>query len=315
MDQARLNLDATDKDVEVGLLIFGFNRPKELENVLNHVPEWFPGKISIFLDGPRSGNRVDKVGCRKSMEVAKNFCKDREGCEVISSRTNLGLTRSIVGGISASLEHHQKVIVLEDDCLPNDDFFRFTLASLRAFEDDNSVGMVQGTTWRTPFTISTDTYYRSRYHKIWGWATWRDRWQGYEDLLAGWDSNFAKAVARSWMRNPLKRIQFVAAIDALEELDTWDYQWVVHLMNNQQTSVAPSCNLVTNVGFGSLATHTKETFFHVRGQRKNLDSSSLVLSKWPSWVIDGIGVTLEVMSILFSLPRLAIRKLPWRPGR
>ena len=38
----------------------------------------------------------------------------------------------------------------------------------------------------------------------------------------------------------------------------WDWQWIWHQTLHQQLSIVPSVNLVTNIGFDTDATHTKE---------------------------------------------------------
>jgi hypothetical protein len=38
--------------------------------------------------------------------------------------------------------------------------------------------------------------------------------------------------------------------------ETWDYQWLYHVLVNEGVSVVPEVNLVENIGFGTDATHT-----------------------------------------------------------
>jgi hypothetical protein len=40
------------------------------------------------------------------------------------------------------------------------------------------------------------------------------------------------------------------------EIDTWDYQWVLALLNRGGLAINPNRNLVTNIGFGADATNT-----------------------------------------------------------
>ena len=41
------------------------------------------------------------------------------------------------------------------------------------------------------------------------------------------------------------------------EADTWDYQWFFNCWAQNGLAVVPGSNLVTNIGFGEDATHTK----------------------------------------------------------
>jgi hypothetical protein len=42
------------------------------------------------------------------------------------------------------------------------------------------------------------------------------------------------------------------------KIDTWDYQWTFACWLNHMLAVLPQVNLVTNIGFGGEATHTRE---------------------------------------------------------
>ena len=42
------------------------------------------------------------------------------------------------------------------------------------------------------------------------------------------------------------------------KIDTWDYQWVLASWAQGMVSIIPRVNLVSNIGFGSEATHTCE---------------------------------------------------------
>ena len=43
------------------------------------------------------------------------------------------------------------------------------------------------------------------------------------------------------------------------EIDTWDYQWTFACWSHNGLTCLPARNLVTNIGFGLNATHTKST--------------------------------------------------------
>ena len=42
-----------------------------------------------------------------------------------------------------------------------------------------------------------------------------------------------------------------------DEIDTWDYQWVFANWVEGWLSITPAVNLISNIGFGENATHTK----------------------------------------------------------
>ena len=41
------------------------------------------------------------------------------------------------------------------------------------------------------------------------------------------------------------------------EIDTWDYQWIFTIWNNNGFCITPNYNLISNIGFDDSGTHTK----------------------------------------------------------
>ena len=45
----------------------------------------------------------------------------------------------------------------------------------------------------------------------------------------------------------------------LKNIDTWDYQWFYTIWKNRGYTIQPTINLIKNIGFDELATHTKSS--------------------------------------------------------
>jgi hypothetical protein len=80
------------------------------------------------------------------------------------------------------------------------------------------------------------------------------------------------------------------------KISTWDYQWNFCNLINGRLSVIPHKNLVTNIGFGDLATHTK-----INDKTSNIPSSTMVFPLvHPEFIIrDNIA---DYNTDLLSLP-------------
>lgn len=59
-------------------------------------------------------------------------------------------------------------------------------------------------------------------------------------------------------------------------IDTWDYPFTMSRLLNSGLSVIPGKNLVTNIGFGELATHTKGKPEWFSNERHAVDFENLV---------------------------------------
>ena len=91
---------------------------------------------------------------------------------------NMDYLRGIV------FKNNDRVIILEDDCIPNYSFFKFSNLILEKYKDDNRISQVSGNNFLNFKKFkrrNRDSYFFSTLTSSWGWATWRNRWSNYYD--------------------------------------------------------------------------------------------------------------------------------------
>lgn len=177
------------------------------------------------------------------------------------SEENLGCGRRVASGLTAALQAYDRAIVLEDDTLPEPSFFSFCETMLERYADDPSVMHVSGTNAAVGMgkTPAADSYRLNLIPDIWGWATWSRAWRHYDLGVPEWP----EVRPTGWLESllPLKEEQgvFRTAFDSqhrrVNDPCTWDWSWIYSCLRHGRT-VTPMRNLVTNVGFGTGATHT-----------------------------------------------------------
>jgi hypothetical protein len=99
---------------------------------------------------------------------------------------------------------------------------------------------------------------------MWGWATWRRAWNGYDVSMSDWPTN--KLALLAWLGHRHDAIwHWVDKFDAtyLGKIDTWDYQWIWRVMKERGLVVTPAYNMITNLGFNPDATHTTNSEWHL----------------------------------------------------
>ena len=74
-----------------------------------------------------------------------------------------------------------------------------------------------------------NSYYFSRFTHNWGWATWRRAWKSFNHNL----------------------------LPESEKKHVWDVAWEASVKAKHGLSIIPAVNLVSNIGSGKDATHTK----------------------------------------------------------
>ena len=247
---------------DVPVLVLGFNRPDRVRTLIERLRVVKPERIFFAVDGPRSHVETD----RKLVSETHSLVSELNwGCEVSThfQESNLGCAEGVTAGINWFFTQVGEGIILEDDVIPSESFFQFSAELLERFRLDQRVWCISGSN-RIPATeVSTEFSYRfSAIPQIWGWATWRDRWDNYSLDIQQWRSKgltnrqLFKVVGYS----PAAFLYWSANFDLMAKMavDTWDIQLVNAAMRNQALAVIPNVNLVENIGWGADATHTQE---------------------------------------------------------
>jgi hypothetical protein len=196
-------------------------------------------------------------------------------CEVLTnfSETNLGCKRRMSSGIDWIFDQVERAIILEDDCLPDITFFRFCEELLEFYRLDRRIAQITGVNFQLGHRLNNDSYYFSKYCHIWGWATWRDRWKGHYDVdMKHWPRIRDGGTLSDLVGGPAEAKYWTGVFERTfqGQIDTWDYQWVFACMLQGRLAVLPNANLVSNIGFGSAATHTTGS-----GELANLRAESM----------------------------------------
>ena len=242
---------------DVTVLLIIHRRAEFTRRVFDAVASARPRRLLIAADGP--ADNADRPLCEATREVVARVDWD---CDVRRdySAVNLGVDRRVESALAAVFADNESAIVLEDDCVPSPQFFTFCRAMLDRYSNDRRIVHVSGETYRRE-PPSGASYYFSKYPLAWGWATWRRTWEGFDPLLSSWPRFAARPEGsllfdtrdeeRYWRETFAQQHELAAR----DRSASWDYAWYFACMT-QGLSIHPGVNLVSNVGFDSLATHT-----------------------------------------------------------
>jgi hypothetical protein len=240
------------------VLLLIFNRPETTARVFDAVRRARPPRLYVTADGPRATHAHDAARCA---EVRRMTQRVDWPCEVrtLTREHNLGCMLAVSQAISWFFDHESEGIVLEDDTLPLPSFFDYCDALLERYRNDARVAMISGLNPLGSMYPASASYFFSRHPQIWGWASWRRAWQGYDAEMADWPAWHAAGGLRRWFDGDaceaeLWRARFDKAMYRIYE--TWDFQWIYHAWKQGGLAVLPAHNLVRNIGYGAEATHT-----------------------------------------------------------
>jgi hypothetical protein len=153
-------------------------------------------------------------------------------------------------------------IILEDDCLPRPEFFRFCNDLLVLYRDNQRIASISGSCFHGDKSWQQHSFHFGKHFHCWGWATWKRAWlvihpdrpmdsrRRRRSLTALSDGNFC--FPAYW--------RGIEELCALSLVDSWAYR--VSLASFEGWSdgegplhVVPRANLVENIGLGNEGTH------------------------------------------------------------
>lgn len=223
-----------------------FNRPNYAKAVFAEIRKARPKKLFIIADGPRTP--AEEAICKETRAVVENIDWP---CEVHRNyaEKNLGLKERFRSGLNWFFENVEQGIILEDDCLPHQSFFRFASEILEKYKDDERIMMVSGDNFLPSFEIQ-DSYFFSRYFPIWGWATWRRAWEKYDVTIESWELPESKKLLKNMYAQKYMIDHTSKLFDNIRsgKLNTWDVQWLYTCLISGGLCIMPRVNLVSNIG-------------------------------------------------------------------
>lgn len=249
--------------------IFAFNRPDHLRKCLDSLQNNKEAKATefwIFVDGPRNEEDLFKRNLIKKLLIEyKQFLKIR----ITFAEKNLGLAKSIISGLHEVFSFSDRAIIVEDDLITSQFFLDFCNSGLDLFESNQNVASIHGFSYKFKSLESAPYFIKGA--DCWGWATWKNRWELFEEN--------SETLIRELEKRHLKR-KFnldgsypyfnMLSRQSRGEIDSWAIRWHASMFLANKLTLYPNQTLINNIGIDGSGTHA--------GQGKNINS---ILSSTP----------------------------------
>lgn len=251
---------AKTKGFKTPILFITFKRPETTQKVFEKIRQIQPKKLYIAQNIPKDKNEEEIKKWNAVQTIIENIdwnCKVHK----LYRKKYLDAKTSISTAIDWFFKNEEEGIILEDDCLPHPTFFRFCEELLEKYRDDDRIAMISGNNFQFGRKRTQYSYYFSRYTHIWGWASWRRAWKNFDVDMKLWpeirDGDWLNDILDD--KKSVKYWKNIFEKTYTGKIDTWDYQWTFTCWIQNQLTILPNVNLVSNIGFGKDATFTKNS--------------------------------------------------------
>ncbi len=242
-----------------------FNRPDCTARSFAAIRAARPQKLFVIADGPRPNRPEDQEKCRRVREIIDQGVD--WPCEVFRNYAveNMGSGGRVSSGLTWAFSQSERLIVLEDDVLPDPSFFWLCDELLDLYADDQRVGQISASPFICNEIDRPYSYIFSRYGPCWGWASWARAWKYFSYPIDSWEDIDSSDNFRTFMpigsERRLKRRLYRSL--TRPQRNVWDMQWGFAKMSNSMLSAVPTRNLIQNTGFGPDATHCHDPSLNI----------------------------------------------------
>lgn len=247
------------------VMILFFNRPDNLKEVFDAVRKYQPSELFLVQDGEREGRLDDYENVQKCRDIVANIdwkCKVRRNY----SEHNLSCDYREYTGIDWCFSFVDRLIILEDDCVPSQSFFTLCEECLEKYKDDCSIHSISGFNRVGQYDSPYD-YVFSVTGAGWGWATWKRVWKIIDQQkdLQILDDTTAVNYLKKTIDNRITSVygDFVSYMQETKKLNhasgtitSWEKLAGFALIVNNMMTITPSKNMVKYIGISENATHT-----------------------------------------------------------
>ena len=240
----------------MNILVISFNRPVLLKRQIEHLLS-LGLEMNIFIhnDGARLGNKQDKIDIEKIKLIIDSFIHELSSVRV--SNVNYGCRLGVLRAIDWFFSQVVEGIIVEDDVIIRKEALHWMSTSLTSYRQNMECFMISA---QSILQENTSGFFiaRSKVPLIWGWATWKDRWDLVKSDYSDWTSMNKMLEMGYSLKYALQILSNYTGIKK-GKLDTWDTDILLWLVTNNAYCLAPSVNLSENIGIGIAdATHTSE---------------------------------------------------------
>ena len=238
------------------IVLFVYNRLDHTKKTIKALKKNKLSKDSeliIYSDGPK--NKVDDL----QVQAVRKFINNISGfkkIKIIKKKSNQGLSKSIINGVTEIINIYKKIIVLEDDLVTSPYFLVYMNNALNLYKNDPKVASIHGYIY--PIKNLPETFF-IKGADCWGWGTWDNRWSLFqEDGSILLNELKRKNLLKEFCFNDTYNYKQML-IDQINGMnDSWAIRWYASSFLKNKLTLYPGKSYIQNIGFDYKGTNTKQ---------------------------------------------------------
>ncbi len=239
------------------VLFIIFNRPEIAIRSFKSIRTFRPKQVFIACDGPRIYKLGEQTLVTKTRNIILNAIDWDCNVQTLFQDKNIGCGLGVYTAINWFFENVEYGVILEDDCIAQQSFFKYAYEMLNRYKDDERIGMIAGT---NPISSNKNSYsiIFSKYKSCWGWGTWKRSWKNM-DLEMSWRKTVeANNIIHNCGYKGKDVDIWKYKLKCIDKcyVSAWDWQWYFSLSAQNQLCIYPKYNQISNIGDDVSATHT-----------------------------------------------------------
>jgi hypothetical protein len=236
--------------MNLAALIIGYSRPAGILNLLKSLTLNGVTRIYISIDGPKNARDIKNQQIIQKV-IAAYYNDESIQIKVLKQEINLGIAVAVIGAIDWFFSQEDYGLILEDDLLISPDFLNFANLCLEEYSNEPNVWMISGSQLLSGLSSKSETIWVN-YPMIWGWATWANKWKEMRSsLIEDKKTTFSQSFT---YRYPYWKVGAERVLSG--KVDTWDTPLAFEFRVQNKFCILPPLNLVSNIGFDEMASHT-----------------------------------------------------------
>lgn len=266
---------------DVAVLSIFFARPAIFRESFECIRKARPRILLLWQDGPREGRADDISNIEECRKIAENI--DWE-CEIYRNyhEKNMGCDPSTHYSHKWAFSIVDKCIILEDDVLPTQSFFKFCQVLLDKYENDYRIDRICGLNLLGKYNTGYD-YFFARTGSSTGWASWRR-------VANSWDSNYEyledEYTLACLRENDPNSKHFDRWLKVCKQrkssgIPYWEDIVGARTLMQQGLVIYPTKNMILNNGIGENSTHTPNDISQISKYGRRLYTIETYEYKFP----------------------------------